>query len=461
MKKQRFGLGWLGLGVLVGTLGIGFGACTRVESDEEDDGGPNQPGDGTGNGGGGNTASNNGGNNTVSNTDQIARGGSIVRTTAPSTAVATGGAAPTTNFGTGNVQACSGIPAQAVDEAAKAAACAGAAIEAEPLPVDMIILLDRSISNSYAVGSDSATSANAGQTTRWEVLTAAMQGLATSPDAVNLGASLTFFSYNGGSSATTECNVADYTKPVVPLGILGQPSADDPTMTQGQRLVAAMKSVSPGGLTPTVPALTGVFQYAMSEKKRDSTREKVVVLISDGYPTLCEQRSPSDVASVIAEAASANVPVKTFIIGVGSEKAMVDGAKFNLQNYARSGNTGRPPYVLDEAAGAEAVRNQLIATLLNISNSALACDYDVKPPSNAMVVDPESVSFTWKPNVGDLQEIPRVSSAAACSRSPNGGWYFDDPISPKKITTCPCTCANFGAGHGTIFYGCKPLLTIE
>ena len=445
MTKQRFGLSCLKVGLVTGILALAAGACSRTEDDDD---GSGNPAGGTGGAGTGTNTNGTGVGGNASSTTGTGKGGAAAvggnvgkgGTTSTSTATATGGQA----------QACQGVPATQAAQDAAAAACNGTTIEAEPLPVDMIILMDRSISNSYAVGSDSATSANSGETTRWDVLTSAMQALATSPEARSIGASITFFSINGGSTENPNCDAAQYATPVVPLGLLSE---------TGPQIVAAMEALKPAGLTPTVPALTGAFRYAMAEKQKDPTREKVVVMISDGFPTQCAQKSPSDVANVIKEAATATVPVRTFIIGIGSPTQMTS-AKFNLQNYAREGNTGKPPFVLDEAAGAEEVQKQLVTTLLNISNSPLACEYAVSPPSSDWVVDPQQVMFTYKPNSGELQEIPKVAGFSTCGKSPNGGWYFDDPVSPTKITVCPCTCTNFGAGSASVVYGCKPNIEI-
>lgn len=347
----------------------------------------------------------------------------------------------------GAVAPCQGLTGMA----GATATCNGTSIEAEPLPVDMIILMDRSVSKGYAVGSDAATSAIAGQTTRWQVLTAAMQALATDATASQIGVSITFFSLNGGTADSPNCDPNQYTTPVVPLGLLG---------TTGPQIVSAMQALKPAGLTPIVPALTGAFRYAMAEKQKDSTREKVVVLISDGFPTQCTLKSPSDVVDVINEAATAPIPVRTFVIGIGSSTAMTS-AKFNLQNYARVGATGKPPFVLDESAGAAAVQEQLVTTLLNISSSSSACDYAVTAPSPAWVIDPTRIGLFYRPNVGALQEIPKVAGASACSASPHGGWYFDDPITPTKITACPCSCAGFGAGTVSLVFGCAPPMAPE
>lgn len=454
---KRFRRSWMILSLAVAVCGIAMGACVRKESDDGggDGGSGAEP---TGNGGSGAATTNNQGSGlatgttktTGTTTTSVAKGGA-----SSGTAVSNGGGATTTKPSTSATAQCNGAPAANVDPSANPDACNGTSIEAEPMPVDMIILQDRSISNSYAVGSNSAQKAAAGQTSRWSVLTEAMRALATAPEAQDLGASITFFSVKGTNSDADNCNAAAYATPVVPLDLL---------KNNGAAIVKAMEGESPAGLTPTVPALTGVYQYAMAEKKKDGTREKVVVLISDGFPTQCKTDGtnvdgPDKVMNVIKEAASAPIPIHTFIVGVGSPDSL-DGAKFNLQNYAASGATGYPPFLLNETGDANAVSNQLTQILLNISNSNLACDYEVSPPNADWTVDKEGVMFTFKPNVGDLQEIPQVADATTCAKSGYGGWYFsqyDGTGIPNKISVCPCTCKLFGsAGRATLVYGCKP-----
>jgi hypothetical protein len=312
----------------------------------------------------------------------------------------------------------------------------------------MIILMDKSISNSYAIGTDNATPAETGTLSRWAVLTAGMEALATSPEASELGASLTFFAVDG--TEAVQCDYKNYVTPVVPFGTLSE---------TGPQMVTAMKAKQPGGLTPTVPALKGALTYAMQLKAADPTREKVVVMISDGYPTICAQQLPTDVSAVIAEAASAkDYPVRTYVIGVGDPDT-VSGARFNLANYAKSGRSNTP-ILIDETADADGVKQQVVDALLNISNDPLACEYKIVPPEN-QTIDTDKMTVTFQPNSGSLQELPRVPGLADCSKSPQGGFYFDSLTNPSKITVCPCNCAAFGAGTVSLVYNCKPRLVIE
>ena len=63
---------------------------------------------------------------------------------------------------------------------------------------------------------------------------------------------------------------------------------------------AAMKANSPGGNTPTLPALTGAIQYAQSVENANPLDKVAVVLVTDGEPNDCN----STVNAVANEAAS-------------------------------------------------------------------------------------------------------------------------------------------------------------
>ncbi|HEX2669719.1 MAG TPA: hypothetical protein VHM25_02550, partial [Polyangiaceae bacterium] len=71
------------------------------------------------------------------------------------------------------------------------------------------------------------------------------------------------------------------------------------------------------------------------------------------------------------------------------------------------------------------------------------------------------VQVLYTPASGDAEEVPSISSLAACAKNPNGGWYYDNPDSPSKITVCPCTCARLQAGRVDVRLGCKPRLGIR
>lgn len=432
MTKRRAGFSWMTLGTTLGIVGLLVGACSKVEDNGDDDSSSSKGGSGS------------------SNTSATGSTGSGTKTSAATggkTSAATAAGGSNVNYSTGatgNVPACQGVPTTPDAVGTGADACSGVAVESEPLPVDMVILMDRSISNSYAIGTKEGA-ATAG-TSRWDVLTAGMKALAESPDASTIGASISFFNLDGGGNETPNCVASNYETPVVDLGLLP---------VTGPQIVAKMEALTPSGLTPTVPALEGTFRYAMKLKDADPVREKVVVMISDGFPTICPLRNPSDVSAVIKEAAAAPTPIRTFVIGVGDPNTQSNG-KFNLINYASAGRTGLP-ILLNESANVADVTNQMVTALLNIAANPLSCEYLLQPPDGT-TIDPTKVAMTYQPSVGSFQEIPMVTGLSGCATSQYGGWYFDNPTKPTKITVCPCTCSNLGAGSVNVVYGCQPII---
>lgn len=431
MSLRRFRL-------LAGMLGLALGACGGVVAETPAQGGSGGSAAGSNRSTGGTALSvAAGATSTISTVTSAPSGGNGGTEVAP---IATGGAA--------SVVACPGIPTAEPDANSTASACNGVSIEVEPIPLDMIILMDRSISNSFPVGSSDAVPAAGGQTRRWDMLISSMESLSAVEQAGWIGASLTLFGRTGDGSDAANCNPSDYEQPTVGLGFLQE---------NGRRFATAMQSATPAGLSPTVPALLGAYQYAMTEKMNDPAREKVVVLISDGTPTQCKLQTPTDVANVIKDAASAYDPIRTFIVGVGSPITL-DAAKTNLQMYARAGNTGKPAFLLDDWTDTNKISAQLSESLLSIANSKLGCEYEISPPTYDWVVNPDEVTLMYAPNSGAIQEIERLDGPNRCAKSPTGGWYFDDLLNPKKISVCPCSCANFGAGKVSLVFGCHPVI---
>jgi len=71
------------------------------------------------------------------------------------------------------------------------------------------------------------------------------------------------------------------------------------------------------------------------------------------------------------------------------------------------------------------------------------------------------VQVTYTSADESREEVPRISDFSACSRNPNGGWYYDNPAAPTQILVCPCTCSRFEAGRVDVALGCKPSVGIR
>ena len=330
-----------------------------------------------------------------------------------------------------------GAPAEAEEPAAgaagaSAAACSGVSVEAEAVPVDLFIIMDRSQSMGFAVEGSTMT--------RWEALRDAVESFALDPAVAEIRAGIGFFSISGVGDDAVDCDAASYAEPVVPIGLLPEVGGD---------LVASMDATVPAGLTPTVPALEGAISYAQSWATDNPERATLVVLVSDGFPTQCET-GPEGISAAAQAGYESDQHIRTFVIGVG------DVAKFNLDNYARAGGTSKA-FVTD----AGDVTQSFVEALNNISNRDLACEYQIPTPPEGMKLDTKKVQVIYTPASGSAEEVPNIPSLAACADSSNGGWYYDDPGNPSKITVCPCTCARFQAGHVDVRQGCKPRLGIR
>ncbi len=74
-----------------------------------------------------------------------------------------------------------------------------------------------------------------------------------------------------------------------------------------------------------------------------------------------------------------------------------------------------------------------------IASAKLACAWDVpKPPQNQMF-DPGAVNVDYATDGNAPAALGHVASAGDCAKVV-GGWYYDDPASPKQILACPQTC---------------------
>jgi hypothetical protein len=177
-------------------------------------------------------------------------------------------------------------------------------------------------------------------------------------------------------------------------------------------------------------------------------RQAAVVLVTDGYPTQCNN-APSAVADAAAAGLADTPSVRTHVIGVGTL------ALFNLTSFAQAGGTVRA--IADDAG----LPGSFTAALLGIAESAQPCTYALPPPPSGGWIDYDHVQLVHTPSsTGRTEEVPRLASPSLCGSSPNGGWYYDiDPTvsDPQAIRVCPCTCARLGAGRVEVRIGCSPV----
>lgn len=94
-----------------------------------------------------------------------------------------------------------------------------------------------------------------------------------------------------------------------------------------------------------------------------------------------------------------------------------------------------------------------------IGGAGLACSYVIPEPGDGQTFDRDEVNVEFEDDGGDPLEVGRVDSEAECAGVTHG-WYYDDPIDPRRIIICPQTCdtiRGFEAGKVAIKFGCETI----
>lgn len=93
--------------------------------------------------------------------------------------------------------------------------------------------------------------------------------------------------------------------------------------------------------------------------------------------------------------------------------------------------------------------------------SRIECTVPLPSPPDDMLLDPDQVNVVIR-GVTDTTTVPRVADAAACDE--RGGWHYDDESDPTEVVLCPASCdlarAELGPdGTGLeVRFGCDSIL---
>lgn len=301
------------------------------------------------------------------------------------------------------------------------ATCGKGAFKADPVPIAMDIMLDKSGSMTGA---------------RWTNVTNALKTFINDPSSDGLAIGLDYFPQT--SPDTNYCKDINYETPSVPIALL--PANRTP-------LVNSIDATSPSGNTPTEPALRGSLRYTRTFAVANPTYKPVVVLATDGEPTQCNAATNNpvwigdNVAHTFGYLGSPSIP--TYVIGVGT------GVSATNMNYiANRGGTGTAYMVNDGSA------TGFLNAMRDIRRRNLSCEFTI-PPTSLGTLDPATVNVRYPLDSGAVAKVPRVAGASACG--PAGGWYFDNDTAPTKIFICPTSCTELNSQSTSelyVFYDC-------
>jgi len=316
--------------------------------------------------------------------------------------------------------------------AADATACVGVEVAAEPLPVDLFAVVDRSGSMNEATLTG---------VSKWYATKMAFHDfLENAPRGMSFGMSL--FPVPG--STTASCAADYYRAQALPIRDVQQ-------MADGA--MARLDAMPPQGQTPTGPALTAALELAKAYALDHVNRSVVVVLATDGLPTTCAPTDTRALASLAKAALEGPAHVRTLVVASRS----LDGTDLSgFESIALAGGTERS-LVIDPHAD---FARQLTSALTTAAAREVACDLAIPEPPVGAHLDYDAVNVVL--DVGDERVIlPRVSGPASCSAG--GGWYYDiDPGdgAPQRLDMCKSSCerADRSATGLRVELGCKSLV---
>lgn len=343
------------------------------------------------------------------------------------------------------------------------AACGTGKANANLLPVNMMVMFDRSGSMLDCTdGTDREQNELCmSGPSRWDTASAALKAFFADPGAADLGVALRFFPHDlpaagcsGGNQAV--CDEQACSQVLVDMGVL-QAAAGDPHETALISAVDASGPPAPGGMmganqgTPIYAALSGALIWASAYQDAHPEQRTIVVFVTDGAPNGCNQNF--DDISELASDALADAGVSTYMIGLTD----ANGGGVNqddMDQVADAGGTDQAFFVSD---GDQATQD-LIDTFNSIRGMALACDFAVPDSTTSgMAIDPRLINVNYTPGGGTEVPLGIVGSQDECGTQQ--AWYYDSPINPQRIILCPAACDTVSADSGAvieILAGCAP-----
>jgi hypothetical protein len=374
---------------------------------------------------------------------------------------ATGGNATAGTIGTGGTIVITVDASDAKDELTEDAACGSGMAEATLLPVNIMMMFDRS--GSMTNDQD--------EPTRWTTATTALRTFFEAPAAEGLGVALRFFPDDlpaeGCTAVECDCDPVACTEVLVEMGTLTADAA--PTDVQEGALIQAIEGSHPDrdgdrgggscdgdrGNTPIHPALDGALRWATTYQSGNADQKTVVVFVTDGDPAGGCTDDYDEIDALAADALAA-AGINTYVIGLTDE----NGEGLNqdeLNGLAVSGGTTEAFFVSDGPMASE----QLLNTFNAIRGMELSCDFAMPEATDeGDTIDPELVNVTFTPPApAEPVTFTKVADAAGCDTALS--WYYDDETAPTRIYLCPAACeavTTVEEASVGILVGCKPII---
>jgi hypothetical protein len=296
--------------------------------------------------------------------------------------------------------------------------CNAGPMTAPPLPANILIVLDTSVSMNDAID-DTCAMGGCDPVSKWDLASSSINGVVSAPGpAVNWG--LEFFNNNGGGA----CDAGGITTPVGPANATS-------IRSELSRRSAAGTLVSPGN-SPTRAAIDAAAAHLAAQT---TAGQHLILLVTDGVPD-CGQGAFNVLASDAAGAVraitnAATIGFPTYVAGV----AIPPGpAETTLGDMAQAGGLARaatPAYAPVSTGG------DLVAAMNALVMQTAGCTFAVPTP-------PAGWASRSTINVGfDAGLIPQ---------DPSYGWtYTDATMTAIQLHGTSCEKARAGDPVWIIF----------
>jgi hypothetical protein len=222
-------------------------------------------------------------------------------------------------------------------------------------------------------------------------------------------------------------------------------------------LVAIISATRPDGGTPMAAAVEGTMGFLTAYAKAHPDRRVVLILATDGVPSTCSAGNPANDIDMRLSAARMMTPSIATYTIGVFAPNEGPAGPAAVNRFAMAGGTGMG-FVLEPTGD---LTEKLLGTLNQIRGAALPCEFTIPTPKSGML-DFDRVNVHFK-GASTEENVPYVGAADKCDPM-RGGWYYDvDPsmTKPTKVVVCPKTCDRFKAeplGQVQIGFGCKTIV---
>lgn len=328
--------------------------------------------------------------------------------------------------------------------------CAEETLSAEPLPLDMYIVLDRtgSMIEEMPEGEDCQLGVQNPPTfnTKWCKATQALSQYFTGTAASGYRAALQFMI--PAESTSIECGANPenlHARAQVELTEL-------PTTVDGP-LVAALAAATPDTPSTAIEsALNGIAVYTADNSTPG--RQMIGILVTDGDPTFCSKTVSTLAAIPQSHFESTGIP--TFVIGMtGADPATLqalaeEGGGPEHSEFCDASDSGATCHYWSVGDGDPAA---FVAALEAIQASVTGCEFAV-PTTDAGLVDLDTVRVELSADQATLPvELTQVESEGACTES---AYITREVNGVPTIRLCPAACgAVSGTGRISVTVECE------